>query len=128
MLCSNKYFPRISSKSFIWGTIMLKKLDILCMRTLSCLIFCIFCAYSCLSLGLNAQEITVSYDKIITTSDGIFIKIDGILSPFDTISYVGNGIYAAEYYGQCGRCGWALDKTGKCTNQNCNQYGPRERD
>lgn len=32
--------------------------------------------------------------------------------------------FAAEYYGSCGRCGWALDKNGKCTNQNCNQYGP----
>lgn len=32
--------------------------------------------------------------------------------------------FAAEYYGSCGRCGWALDKDGKCTNMNCNQYGP----
>jgi hypothetical protein len=107
---------------------MLKNLKNLCMKAASCIKIAVFCACCTLSLGLNAQEIAVSHDKIMTTSEGIFIKIDGIFSPFDTISYVGNGIYAAEYYGQCGRCGWALDKAGKCTNQNCNQYGPRERD
>lgn len=75
------------------------------------------------SLGF-ADQIMVSQDKILMTSQGIFININGNLAQTDTISYLGNGIYAAEYYGQCGRCGWALDKNGKCTNQNCNQYGP----
>lgn len=34
--------------------------------------------------------------------------------------------FAAEYYGSCGKCGWALDKSGRCTNGNCNGYGPRD--
>jgi len=27
----------------------------------------------------------------------------------------------------CGRCGWPKDASGKCTNSNCEGYGPRER-
>lgn len=91
------------------------------MKHLICLLI-LFCASLC------ADEISISHDKIMMTSDGIFINLYGHFAQCTSIQYLGNGIYAAEYYGQCGRCGWALNENGKCTNQNCNQYGPRERD
>ena len=62
------------------------------------------------------------------TNNGFFFFLDDFVVPACDISYIGNGIYAAEYYGQCGRCGWAKDQNGKCSNQNCNGYGPRDRD
>lgn len=82
---------------------------------------------------LFAQNIVVPKNHILVTEQGIFFDMDDILMQAQTISFMGNGLYevtygAKEYYGQCGRCGWALDQNGKCTNQNCNQYGPRERD
>jgi len=79
-------------------------------------------------LAAFAQEYVIASEKINVTSEGILINLCGDLKPVYSVSYQGNGIYAAEYYGQCGRCGWALDPNGKCTNRNCNQYGPRERD
>lgn len=75
-----------------------------------------------------ATEYMMSADKILLTSEGIFVNIDSHLVTTDTVTYLGSGIYTVQYYGQCGRCGWALDENGKCSNQNCNQYGPRERD
>ncbi len=80
-----------------------------------------------------ADQIAVSQDKILMTSQGLFLNIDGNLTQAEAISYVGNGIYSATvseqpYYGHCGRCGWPRDENGKCTNRNCNGYGPPDRD
>jgi hypothetical protein len=75
-----------------------------------------------------ATEYMMSADKILLTSEGIFVNIDSHLVNPHSVTYLGSGIYTVQYYGQCGRCGWALDENGKCSNQNCNQYGPRERD
>lgn len=91
-------------------------------------IFFLSC-FSIFSLGAFAEsQPYLTKDQIIMTEAGIFILDDGVPVPVSHVSYLGSGIFAAEYYGQCGRCGWALDKNGKCTNQNCNQYGPRDRD
>jgi hypothetical protein len=106
---------------------MLKNLTFLCMRSVSCIIFCIFCVYSCLSCALFADEGLFSCDKILMTNQGIFIKLENNLVEANTVTYVSDGMYNVAY-GHCGRCGWVLDEKGKCTNQNCNQYGPRERD
>lgn len=87
----------------------------------------------CFSLPLCAsspQLVTAS--QIMITNHGIMVNINGQGQILQTsaVVHVGNGVYEinAEYYGSCRRCGWALDQGGKCTNQNCNQYGPRERD
>ncbi len=51
------------------------------------------------------------------------------MKKYITISFVIISVYAlaTEYYGSCGRCGWALSKNGSCSNAQCNGYGP-ERD
>jgi hypothetical protein len=80
--------------------------------------------------GLHAaQQNNLTKNQIMITDNGFIINLEGYLFPADTISYIGNGIYSASvaYYGSCGRCGWALDRNGKCPNQSCNQYGPREK-
>jgi len=77
---------------------------------------------------MYAVSVSLPNEKVYVTEEGIFLNMPDGFMPAQSLSYLGNGYYAAEYYGQCGRCGWALDKNGKCTNQNCNQYGPRERD
>lgn len=44
------------------------------------------------------------------------------------VDLINNGIVPQGYiHGHCGRCGWPLDENGTCTNQNCNQYGPKTR-
>lgn len=80
---------------------------------------------SCTLIGY-ASPVLVSQDKILMTSQGLFLNIDGNLTEAASISFQGNGIYAAEYYGHCGRCGWPVDKNGRCQNQNCNGYGPNK--
>lgn len=74
-----------------------------------------------------ANEIVMEQNKILMTNEGLFLNIDGNLTQAESVTYLGNGLYKANY-GHCGRCGWPVDQNGKCTNQNCNQYGPRERD
>lgn len=80
------------------------------------------------SFQMYAFSVSLPHERVYLTPEGIYLNMEDGFMAAQSISYLGNGIYAAEYYGQCGRCGWALDKNGKCTNQNCNQYGPRERD
>ena len=84
--------------------------------------------FSCFSLlGVYAaQPQLVTRSQINVTDNGFVVNFEGHLYPVSTITYMESGIYAVslEYYGSCGRCGWVLDKNGKCTNQNCNQYGP----
>lgn len=65
-------------------------------------------------------------NQIMITDNGFVINVDGQLYPAETITYQGSGIYSVSqaYYGSCRRCGWALDKDGRCPNQNCNGYGP----
>lgn len=89
-----------------------------------------FLSFLCLfSVGAYAESPHyLTKDQIIMTESGFFFLLDSHAVPSPSVTYIGSGVYAAEYYGQCGRCGWALDKNGKCTNQNCNQYGPRDRD
>ena len=74
-----------------------------------------------------AFEIVIPQNKILMTNEGIFLNIDGNLTQAESVTYLNNGLYQANY-GHCGRCGWPVNENGKCTNQNCNQYGPRERD
>jgi hypothetical protein len=88
-----------------------------------------FLLAQCSWLGVfAASPQSLTKDQIILTEYGIYSLYEGCAVPISTISFIGNGIYSAEYYGHCGRCGWPVDQNGKCTNQNCNQYGPRERD
>lgn len=79
-----------------------------------------------LNFTLRAEQILIPNEKVYVTNEGIFLNMRDFCLPVLTVTYIGNGIYAAEYWGQCGRCGWALDHTGKCTNRNCEQYGPRQ--
>lgn len=92
--------------------------------------FIIFFLFSCfLSLGVCAgSQQYLTKDQIILTNSGMFLLVDDMACPAYSVAYAGEGMYSVEYYGQCGRCGWAVDKNGKCTNQNCNQSGPRDRD
>jgi len=86
----------------------------------------------CLFCTAYAEMALLPKSHILMTDKGIFLDMDDIFLQAQSVHYMGNGLYqvnyAGEYYGQCGRCGWALNENGKCTNQNCNQYGPRERD
>lgn len=75
-----------------------------------------------------ASQHCLTKDQIILTNSGMFLLIEDIARPAYSLFYIGDGIYTAEYYGQCGRCGWALAQNGMCTNQTCNQYGPSDRD
>lgn len=75
-----------------------------------------------------AENIVLPKNQILVTDKGIMFEMNDMLFEASGITYIGNGMYEVANYGHCGRCGWPLSKTGKCTNQNCNQYGPRERD
>ena len=65
-------------------------------------------------------------NDIMLTDSGIFLQVNGELFNVDAITYVGNGMYqvSQQYYGSCGRCGWPRDQNGRCSNGNCNGYGP----
>ena len=75
--------------------------------------------------GLEAGTQIVHKSNILVTEKGIFYSYEGSVIPSQTLTYLGDGYYAAEYHGSCKRCGWALDEMERCTNQNCEQYGPR---
>jgi hypothetical protein len=86
--------------------------------------------FSCFSLlGAYAEQPQFLVPtQIMITNNGFVINVDGQLYPAETITYSGNGLYSTsvEYYGSCRKCGWALEKDGRCPNQNCNGYGPRQ--
>lgn len=81
-----------------------------------------FCLFS--GITLQAEIRCLSSDNILVTHEGLFAIIDNHLTECYEVTHLGDGIYRIEYYGSCGRCGWAVDETGKCKNRNCNQYGP----
>lgn len=98
----------------------------------------VLCVLSFFSHGVFAESLQsptqelVTANQIMITNHGIMVNINnqGLMLQTNSIVHVGNGIYqiTSEYYGSCRRCGWPLDQNEKCTNQNCNQYGPKERD
>lgn len=73
-----------------------------------------------------AENFVLPKNQILVTDKGIMFELDNMLFEAQSISYMGNGMYQVSNYGHCGRCGWPVDQNGKCTNQNCEQYGPRE--
>ena len=96
------------------------------MRTLIVFALCVM-SFCC----LNAAESQIfTKNQIILTDNGIYINLDGHLITTESVAYLGNGLYQCDqpYYGSCGRCGWPRDQQGRCTNQNCNGYGPPDRD
>jgi hypothetical protein len=79
-----------------------------------------------LDFSLVAENLILPKNQILVTDKGILYEVDGQLAEAISISYVGNGLYMIGDYGHCGRCGWILDEDGKCTNQICDQFGPRK--
>lgn len=79
-----------------------------------------------LCVGAFANDQYFSRNDILMTEHGIFVVQEGQLTQTGSVTYLGDGVYCSnqEYYGSCGRCGWALDKKGKCRNKTCNGYGP----
>lgn len=90
-------------------------------------IFLLSCLWIFSGAIFSETQHFLTKDQIIMTDSGFFFLIDEFIISSPSITYMGNGIYAAEYYGQCNRCGGALDKNGKCGNKKHTQYGPGER-
>lgn len=92
----------------------MKKMMIAALMTLGC-------------ISLSAESLCLPKSHIMMTEEGIFINLDGHIQMAPTVHFLGNGMYEVTVEGYCGRCGWPMEKN-KCTNQNCNGYGPRDRD
>lgn len=91
------------------------------------LLFFVLASFSLSATQLYDQELSVS--QIMITKYGIIVNIENQLLVAKQLEYIGNGTYMInENYWTCGRCGWQRDRNGKCTNRNCDGYGPRERD
>jgi hypothetical protein len=95
-----------------------------------CGFLALFFCFSLSSAFAAPSSVMTTANQIMITNHGIMVNIEGQLTTTSAVVHVGNGVYEinAEYYGSCGRCGGPLTQEGKCTNQNCNQYGPRERE
>lgn len=79
---------------------------------------------SCFSLGAFAESPHyLTRDQILMNDNGIFVNVAGSLFHTDTITHIGNGIYQAEIYAACRKCG-SVTIDGKCENRNCDGYGP----
>jgi hypothetical protein len=95
-------------------------------------LFLAVCLVVLSSSALFAQSQLVTANQIMITNHGIMVNINGQgqIHQSNAVVHVGNRVYEidAEYYGSCGSCGWPLTQSGKCSNKNCNQYGPKERD
>jgi len=95
------------------------------MKNVFAILFCMM--FFVAAFAAETQHFTKN--QVFLTHDGIFVNLNGFLTPVDGIEYLGNGIYQCErpYYGNCGRCGWPVKENGQCQNRNCNQYGPGEK-
>lgn len=64
--------------------------------------------------------------NILVTDKGIFYEHLGSIVSSQTMSYIGDGYFAVEYYGCCKECGWGLGQQNQCDNPCCERYPMRE--